>query len=550
MEKEIWQMALERLGDGITPATITWLRQARLIPTQTPHTFILQIPSAAARKQVSQRFLADVVRAVADVLGVKQVNITVAKGASKHNATISVADERVMLFPADAPPVPAAPEPVAAPVGATPALAEALPVRAARMANDTRFPRDRRTTHTFTQPTPPAAPPPATPKQSAPPASKAPPAAAPLAKPAPPAARPSASPPAIMLATTRDDEFGLDTSAWINDRYTFENFIVGGGNQFAFAACQAVAETPGRSYNPLFLYGGVGLGKTHLMHAIAHDVGPRGARTLYITSETFTNEIVNAIRYRTTEEFRAKYRSVDVLLVDDVQFIAGKDSTEEEFFHTFNALHESQKQIVMCSDRPPKEIDLAERLRSRFEWGLIADIQPPDLETRLAILGAKAEGSDIPISDAVMAFLAEKVTTNVRVLEGLLTRVVAFARIQRQPVTVEMAKQAILSITPSERPRKAISIREILVAVSTYYKVSLDDLRGKQRDKHIVMPRQVAMWLMRNDTEASLMEVGHELGGRDHSTVLHGCDKIEQELRNEDSPLIQEIEAIRQSMAG
>lgn len=341
-----------------------------------------------------------------------------------------------------------------------------------------------------------------------------------------------------------------ETHESINDRYTFENFIVGGGNQFAFAACHAVADTPGRSYNPLFLYGAVGLGKTHLMHAIAHAVRPRGARTLYITSEMFTNEIVNAIRYRTTEEFRAKYRSVDVLLVDDVQFIAGKDSTEEEFFHTFNALHESQKQIVMCSDRPPKEIDLAERLRSRFEWGLIADIKPPDLETRLAILRAKAEGSDIPISDPVMEFLAEKVTTNVRVLEGLLTRVIAFARIQRQPVTVEMAKQAIMSIAPTERPRKTITIREILVAVSTYYKVSLDDLRGKQRDKHIVMPRQVAMWLMRNDTEASLQEVGHELGGRDHSTVLHGCDKIEQELKNEDSPLTQEIEAIRQLMAG
>ncbi|MBA3825556.1 MAG: chromosomal replication initiator protein DnaA, partial [Ktedonobacterales bacterium] len=340
----------------------------------------------------------------------------------------------------------------------------------------------------------------------------------------------------------------IDSSSWLNDRYTFDTFIVGSSNKFAYAACMAVAEHPGEAYNPLFLYGGVGLGKTHLMHAIAHAVAPAGSRTLYVTSETFTNEIVNAIRYRTTEEFRAKYRSVDVLLVDDVQFIAGKGSTEEEFFHTFNTLHESRKQIVMCSDRPPKEIDLEERLRSRFEWGLIADVQAPDLETRLAILRAKADESNRVVDDAVLTYLAERVQNNVRALEGMLTRVVALADLQHAPLTVELAKQALVSISQAEKPKRRVSVGEVLEAVSIYYHVSIEDLRGKQRDKHIVMPRQVAMWLMRADTEASLMEIGQSLGGRDHSTILHGCDKIEQELKREGSPLVQEIQALRHAI--
>jgi chromosomal replication initiator protein len=533
MDKQLWLMVLAHLGGDITPTAHEWLRHARLVPTQAPDKFILQIPSMAARKQISQRFLSTIERAVSEVLNIKQASITVAAaGSGKHSAHAPVADAHETLFPDElAPPAPeAAPDsPPARSLHGNPTLAEALPQRAARMGSVPRHARDRRPVRQYTAPGP--APAPAVAVTTATPPR-------PVAPPTGPS-RPSAV------------EFpGDDSGALLNDRYTFENFIVGAGNQFAFAACQAVAEAPGGAYNPLFLYGGVGLGKTHLMHAIAHAVAPKGGRTLYITSETFTNEIVNAIRYRTTEEFRAKYRSVDVLLVDDVQFIAGKDSTEEEFFHTFNALYESRKQIVMCSDRPPREIDLAERLRSRFEWGLIADVQPPDLETRLAILHVKADASDIPISDAVLTYLAERAQTNVRVLEGLLTKVIAFARIQKQPITVEMAKQALLSVTGSERPRKRIGIGEILVAVSTYYKISLEDLRGKQRDKHIVMPRQVAMWLMRTDTEASLMEIGHELGGRDHSTVLHGCDKIEQELKRDDSPLVPEVEAIRQLLNG
>jgi chromosomal replication initiator protein len=519
MDKQLWQMALDRLGSDIPAATLQWLRRGRLVPAQAQNTFILHIPSTAARQQVNKRFLSHIERAVAEVLGIKQAKISLMASPAKH-AAHPPADVRESLFPdlAEEAPMPEA----EASASSTPALAEALPVRAARMSNDS-----RRRTRPVRQYSAPA--------QTAPASNGA---GALRPRPQEP------QPPTGGYITNAGD------TSWLNDRYTFANFIVGKANQFAYAACQAVADHPGHAYNPLFLYGGVGLGKTHLMHAIAHAVAPKGLRTLYITSETFTNEIVNAIRYRTTEEFRAKYRSVDVLLVDDVQFIAGKESTEEEFFHTFNALHEARKQIVMCSDRPPKEIDLAERLRSRFEWGLIADIQPPELETRLAILRTKAEESGKEIDDSVLAFLAEHAHTNVRVLEGLLTRVIAFANMQQQPVNIEMARQALYSITPAERPKRRISLGEILAAVSAYYKISLEDLRGKQRDKHIVMPRQVAMYLMRTDTQQSLMEIGMELGGRDHSTVMHGCDKIEQELKREGSQIAQDIEAIRQSLAG
>ena len=357
--------------------------------------------------------------------------------------------------------------------------------------------------------------------------------------------------PAVVASATVDNDFFEDieegTPAWLNSRYTFDTFIVGGNNHFAYAASMAVADDPGHSYNPLFLYGGVGLGKTHLMHAIAH-AAPKHLRSLYVTSETFTNEIINAIRYRTTEEFRAKYRSVDILLVDDIQFIAGKESTEEEFFHTFNALHEAQKQIVMCSDRPPKAIDLAERLRSRFEWGLIVDIQPPELETRLAILRTKAESHNLGISDDVLAYLAERVQTNVRELEGMLNRVVAFSRLHQKELTPEMAQRALMNLAPEEQPRRYFTAAEILTIVILHYKVTLEELRGKRRDRHIVYPRQIAMWLMRNETEMSLMDIGSQLGGRDHSTIMHGCEKIDLELRRDNSPLLKEMTMLRRQL--
>jgi len=335
----------------------------------------------------------------------------------------------------------------------------------------------------------------------------------------------------------------------LNPRYTFDAFIVGNSNRLAHAASLAVAEAPGESYNPLFLYGGVGLGKTHLLHAIGHQGVQTGLAVLYVSSEQFTNEIINAIRYRTTEEFRAKYRSVDILLVDDIQFIAGKESTEEEFFHTFNSLHEMSKQIVICSDRPPKAIvSLEERLRSRFEWGLIADIQPPDLETRMAILRVKADLLHYRVPNDVIAFIAGRVQTNIRELEGCLNRLMAYQQLHRTDLTIDVARAAMSSLGNDSRESN-LNIRQIAQAVAEYYHISLEDMCGKQRDKHIVMPRQVAMYLMRLETKVSLFEIGQLFGGRDHSTVLHACEKIEQAVKNDINPTLRrEIVAIREHL--
>ncbi len=333
----------------------------------------------------------------------------------------------------------------------------------------------------------------------------------------------------------------------LNPRYTFDAFIVGNSNRLAHAASLAVAEAPGESYNPLFLYGGVGLGKTHLLHAIGHQGVQTGLAVLYVSSEQFTNEIVNAIRYRTTEEFRAKYRSVDILLVDDIQFIAGKESTEEEFFHTFNSLYEMSKQIVICSDRPPKAIvSLEERLRSRFEWGLIADIQPPDLETRMAILRVKADLLHYRIPDDIISYIASRVQTNIRELEGCLNRLMAYQQLHRTDLTMDVARAAMSSLGNDNRESR-LGTRQIAQAVAEYYHISLEAMCGKQRDKHIVMPRQIAMYLMRQETQASLLEIGQIFGGRDHSTVLHACEKIDRAL-NLNPTLRREIVAIREQL--
>jgi len=333
----------------------------------------------------------------------------------------------------------------------------------------------------------------------------------------------------------------------LNPRYSFDAFIVGNSNRLAHAASLAVAEAPGESYNPLFLYGGAGLGKTHLLHAIGHQGVQTGLAVLYVSSEQFTNEIVNAIRYRTTEEFRAKYRSVDILLVDDIQFIAGKESTEEEFFHTFNSLHEMSKQIVICSDRPPKAIlSLEERLRSRFEWGLIADIQPPDLETRMAILRVKADLLHYRIPDDIIAYIAGRVQTNIRELEGCLNRLMAYQQLHRTDLTMDVARAAMSSLGDDTRESRLDS-KQIAQAVAEYYHISLDAMCGKQRDKHIVMPRQIAMFLIRQETQASLLEIGQLFGGRDHSTVLHACEKIDREV-NINPTLRREIVAIREQL--
>jgi chromosomal replication initiator protein len=335
----------------------------------------------------------------------------------------------------------------------------------------------------------------------------------------------------------------------LNARFRFSSFVVGHNSQFAHAAAKAVAEAPGDSYNPLFLYGGVGLGKTHLMHAIGHEVHERfpRKRVVYLTSEQFTNEVISSIATARMGEFRHKYRTVDVLLIDDVQFLAGKDRTKEEFFHTFNALHEINKQIVISSDRPPKEIPtLEDRLRSRFEWGLIADIQPPDFETRLAILHSKLGNSGSLIPEEVMNFIAHKVQRNIRELEGALTRVQAFAAVHQRQIDQEEAARLLSDIIPAGT-RKPINVERIQALVADYYNVTLEDMKGKRRDKHIVFPRQVAMFLVREETPSSLPAIGKAFGGRDHTTALHSIEKIANELK-EDERLRYEVQAIREKL--
>ena len=336
-------------------------------------------------------------------------------------------------------------------------------------------------------------------------------------------------------------------SASLNPRYTFRNFIVGSANRLAHAASLSVAERPGHAYNPLFLYGGVGLGKTHLMHAIGNQVLARfpRKRVVYATSEKFTNEFITSIQQGKIDEFRGRYRRIDLLLIDDIQFIADKERTQEEFFHTFNAIHEDGKQIVLSSDRPPKLITtLEERLRSRFEWGLIADLTPPDLETRIAILRAKAEEQQVHIGSDVLEFIARKVISNIRELEGALNRIVAYANMGGMPLTNELA-QAVLSNVLYNPKRRQVTPERIVLAVSEYYSVDLDALKGQKRDRAIVMPRQVAMYLMRAETEVSLLRIGQELGGRDHSTVLHACEKIDREA-NENEELRRDLAAVRE----
>ncbi|MEW6523563.1 MAG: chromosomal replication initiator protein DnaA [Bacillota bacterium] len=319
----------------------------------------------------------------------------------------------------------------------------------------------------------------------------------------------------------------------LNPRYTFDTFVVGPGNRFAHAACLAVSEAPARAYNPLFIYGGVGLGKTHLMHAIGHFLFQHTSRLkiLYVSSETFTNELIMAIRDGRTVDFRNRYRNVDVLLLDDVQFVAGKESTQEEFFHTFDALHQAAKQIVISSDRPPKEIaTLEERLRTRFEWGLIADIQPADLETRIAILRKKAFSQQLPIPEEVIVHIATSVETNIRELEGALIRVLAYSSLTSRRIDFDLAVEALRDIVPDNR-HKIISIELIQQHVASYYQLTVSDLKEKKRTRSVAYPRHVAMYLCRELTDFSLPRIGEEFGGRDHTTVIHACERIREDLK-------------------
>jgi len=324
-----------------------------------------------------------------------------------------------------------------------------------------------------------------------------------------------------------------------NPKYTFDHFVVGASNQFAHAACLAVADLPAKNYNPFFIYGGVGLGKTHLLHAIGnhilqHRILPEVRKICYISSEEFTNELINSLRYEKMDEFRNKFRRMDILLIDDIQFIAGKERTQAEFFHTFNSLYEARKQIVVTSDKFPKDIpNFEERLRSRFEWGLIADIQPPDIETKVAILRKKAETENISLPNDVAFFLASQIDSNIRVLEGSLIRIGAFASLTKTPIDIQLAKEVLKNII---KPKEEfVSIDLVQKVVSTFFNIKISDLKVKRKSKGYVIPRQISMYLSRKLTNASLLEIGDKFGGKDHSTVLHSIKKVEEKMSQETS---------------
>ena len=352
------------------------------------------------------------------------------------------------------------------------------------------------------------------------------------------AAQTPSSEPKEKSTITRDPQ-NIATS--LNPRYTFDTFVVGSNNQLAHAASLAVAESPASIYNPLFIYGGVGLGKTHLMHSVAHYVlnNNPSAKVLYVTSEVFTNELIEAIRNRSDtssiQEFRKKYRNIDILLIDDIQFIIGKESTQEEFFHTFNALHESKKQIIISSDKPPKEFEtLEERLRSRFEWGLQVDIQSPDYETRMAILRKKGELEGYTIDDEVLKYIATNVKSNIREIEGALTKVVAVSRLKNIEVNVVLAEEVLKDLISSD-VKKSITVESITEIVAEHFNITASDIVSTKKSRNIAHPRQICMYLCRELTEISLKDIGSKLGNRDHSTILHGCNKIADDLKTDSS---------------
>ncbi|MBI4381694.1 MAG: chromosomal replication initiator protein DnaA [candidate division NC10 bacterium] len=369
----------------------------------------------------------------------------------------------------------------------------------------------------------------------------------------------------ILRVPEQENQAGIDTkversakrpirrhrneATYLNPKYTFETFVVGSSNQFVHAGCLAVGEQLSKAYNPLFIYGGVGLGKTHLLHAIGHLVLRRNGRLRlsYVSSEKFTNDLINAIRFDSTVEFRNRYRSLDLLLIDDIQFIAGKERTQEEFFHTFNELYDSTKQIVISSDSLPREIPtLEERLRSRFEWGLIADIQPPDLETKAAILRKKAQAEAVRLPDEVSLFIAKNVQSNIRELEGSLVRLIAYASLTGREISLELAQETLKELN-AERA-KVITLGAIQRAVADFFRVKVEDLKSKDRNQGIVLPRQVAMYLSRTMTASSLPAIGEAFGGKDHTTVIHSCEKIKRRLAGDDG-FRRQIESLTQAIA-
>ncbi len=360
----------------------------------------------------------------------------------------------------------------------------------------------------------------------------------------------TAAPAGVSTGPLSQARFDWDGAAQLNPRYTFDAFVIGNGNQFAHAACQAVAERPSKAYNPLFLYGGVGMGKTHLMQAIGHEIKRRigQASICYVSSEKFTNEMINSLRYDKMTSFRDKFRNVDVLLVDDIQFLAQKERTQEEFFHTFNALHESMKQIVIASDRPPKELaEIEDRLRSRFEWGLIADIQPPDLETKVAILQKKAEQEKVTLPTDVALYIASNIRSNVRELEGALIRLVAHSSLIGTQISLPYAQQVLKNFIDSQA--RKVTIEAIQKAVAEQFGLRLVEIKAKNNSRAIVYPRQIAMYLAKHLTEASLPEIGRQFGGKHHTTVLHSVEKID-ESRKTDKDLNRLINKLTEQLGG
>ena len=499
--RQIWQVALERIAQRVSAsAYTTWFRGTSALEL-TQDTLVVGVGNTFACEHLRQRFLELTRAAVSDALGRAA---EVAFVLRDHAATAQPAS-----------PTPANPLP-------TPPTRRPTRPRAAWTAHQSA----------------------AVARVRSRPAGGSEPAAAqaplPLAQPEPASAL-HPTPPLMPDAAGVSHE--------LNPRYVFETFVVGLTNQLAFAAAQQVAANPGESYNPLLIYGGVGLGKTHLLHAIGHSARLRGLSVAYVTAERFTNEIIGAIRSRTTDLFRARYRAVDMLLVDDVQFIAGKESTEEEFFHTFNTLHEANKQIVLTSDCVPQAMShLHDRLRSRFAWGLIADIQPPDYAHRLAILRAKSSALHLAIPEDALASLAALHCESVRALEGALTRVTAYAQMLGQPIEGDMVRLALAPIAgaPVSGPERP-SADMVLAAVARHFAVTVDDLRGKSRNHQIAWARQVAMHLLREETDASLFVIGRQLGGRDHTTIMHGCARVAKALA-EDQQARQDVTDLRASL--
>ncbi len=365
-----------------------------------------------------------------------------------------------------------------------------------------------------------------------------------------PATAPATSAPRSVTAAVIEPVKQINKTG-LDQRYIFETFIVGKGSELAYAAAQAVADKPGQVYNPLFIYGGVGLGKTHLMQAVGHAVLARDPqkKVVYVSSEKFTNEFIQAVSHGGADKFKAFYRGVDVLLIDDIQFLSGKEGTQEEFFHTFNALHQASKQIIITSDRPPKSISALEaRLVSRFEWGMIADIAQPDLETRVAILEAKCREKGISLSTDILEYIAGAVQSNVRELEGALNRLMAFAQLNRTEPTLESTKNLLKSLSVGSK-RGGLTPKQVVAIVAQYFDIAVEDVLGTSRKKELVEPRQITMYLLREELHASFPAIGHELGGRDHTTAMHACTKISQQLNN-DEKLKQDLVLIKQRLFG